>query len=78
MTENIAVNQKLNSCEGCYNLSTERVNVPYFGENENVSLSCCKACQESISRNSDYPYNTIIFEYREVNDPTVKPSWCPL
>jgi hypothetical protein len=79
MTENIAVNQKSNSCEGCYNLSTERVNVSYFDENENISLTCCKARRESISRSwcSGY-HHTIIFEYREVSDPSVKPSWCPL
>lgn len=67
----IAVNQKSNSCEGCYNLSTEQ-----FGKN--ISFSCCKASQVSISRSGGSAYNTVSFEYREVTDPTVKPPWCPL
>lgn len=59
---NIAVNQKPESCEGCYNLEPTR--------------NYCKACSKNIGVLDGDQY--LLVAYRKINDDLTKPHWCPL
>jgi len=72
----IAVNQKFNSCEGCYNLVTGQI--PHKITDDSLPfqdiVAYCKCYQPNVYRSGD----CLHFEYRIIDDPTIKPSWCPL